>query len=100
MYANEDTRKHLLVRAKFFLTKHPASGQGHKNSVPRYFFELYPELKRACDLAMDLTDIFNRKVDTDTVRMMLVRWYDKADTMDIGKFRTVTDSFRNYYDTI
>ncbi len=49
---------------------------------------------------MDLTDIFNRKVDKDTARLNLARWYNKVDEMDGGQFRTVTETFRNHYDTI
>ncbi|MCH5240297.1 MAG: transposase, partial [Muribaculaceae bacterium] len=28
------------------------------------------------------------------------RWYDKVDNLDMGQFKTVTDTFRNHYDTI
>lgn len=49
---------------------------------------------------MDLTDIFNQKVDKDVARLNLARWYDKVDEMDGGQFRTVTETFRNHYDTI
>lgn len=63
-------------------------------------FEFYPELKKAYDLAMELTDIFNQKVEKDVARLNLARWYDKVDKMDGGQFRTVTETFRNHYDTI
>lgn len=63
-------------------------------------FEFYPELKRAYDLAMELTDIFNQRVDKDVARLNLARWYEKVDRMDGGQFRTVTETFRNHYDTI
>ena len=43
---------------------------------------------------------FNRKVDKDTARLNLARWYNKVDEMDGGQFRTVTETFRNHYDTI
>ena len=49
---------------------------------------------------MELTDIFNQKVDKDVVRLNLVRWYDKVDRMDGGLFCTVTEMFRTHYDTI
>ena len=34
------------------------------------------------------------------VRLNLARWYDKVDRMSAGQFRTVTETFRNHYDTI
>ena len=49
---------------------------------------------------MELTDIFNQRVDKDVARRNLTRWYEKVDSMDDGPFRTVTETFRNHYDTI
>ena len=99
-YANGDTRKQLLARAKYILAKHPSKWTRSQQWRADIIFEFYPELKRAYDLAMDLTDIFNQKVDKDTARLNLARWYNKVDEMDGGQFRTVTETFRNHYDTI
>lgn len=99
-YANGDTRKQLLARAKYILTKHASKWTGSQQWRADIIFEFYPELKRAYDLAMDLTDIFNQKVDKATARLNLARWYDKVEKMAGGQFRTVTETFRNHYDTI
>lgn len=99
-YANGDTRKQLLARAKYILTKHATKWTQSQQRRADIIFEFYPELKRAYDLAMDLTDIFNQKVDKDTARLNLARWYNKVDEMYGGQFRTVTETFRNHYDTI
>lgn len=99
-YANGDTRRQLLARAKYILTKHASKWTKSQQWRADIIFEFYPELKKAYDLAMDLTDIFNRKVDKDTGRLYLARWYNKVDEMGGGQFRTVTETFRNHYDTI
>lgn len=99
-YANGDTRKQLLARAKYILTKHASKWTKSQQWRADIIFEFYPELKKAYDLAMELTDIFNQKVDKDVARLNLARWYDKVDRMDGGQFRTVTETFRNHYDTI
>lgn len=99
-YANGDTRKQLLARAKYILTKHATKWTKSQQWRANIIFEFYPELKKAYDLAMDLTDIFNQKVDKDVARLNLARWYDKVDKMDGGQFRAVTETFRNHYDTI
>lgn len=99
-YANGDTRRQLLARAKYILTKHASKWTKTQQWRADIIFEFYPELKKAYDLAMDLTDIYNRKVDKDTARLNLARWYNKVDEMDGGQFRTVTETFRNHYDTI
>ena len=99
-YSNGDTRKQLLARAKYILTRHASKWTRSQQRRADIIFEFYPELKKAYDLAMELTDIFNKKVDKDVARLNLARWYDKVDRMDGGQFRTVTDTFRNHYDTI
>lgn len=99
-YANGDTRKRLLARAKYILTRHASKWTESQQWRAEIIFESYPELKKAYDLAMDLTDIFNQKVGKDAARLKLARWYDKVDHMDQGQFRTVTETFRNHYDTI
>lgn len=99
-YANGDTRKQLLARAKYILTRHASKWTESQQWRAEIIFESYPELKKAYDLAMDLTDISNQKVGKDAARLKLARWYDKVDHMDQGLFRTVTETFRNHYDTI
>ena len=99
-YVNGDTRKQLLARAKYILTKHASKWTESQQWRADIIFEFYPELKRAYDLAMDLTDIFNQKVDKDVARLNLARWYNKVDEMVEGQFRTVAETFRNHYDTI
>lgn len=99
-YANGDTRKQLLARAKYILTKHASKWTKTQRWRAEIIFEFYPELKTAYDLAMELTDIFNQKVDKDIARLNLARWYNKVDEMAGGQFRTVTETFRNHYDTI
>ncbi len=91
-YANGDTRKQLPARAKYILTKHASKWTKSQQWRADIIFEFYPELKKAYDLAMDLTDIFNQKVDRDAARLNLARWYDRVDRMDGGQFRTVTET--------
>ena len=54
----------------------------------------------AYDLALELTDIFNMRTQISVARLALARWYDKVDKMCSSPFRTVTETFRNHYDTI
>ena len=62
--------------------------------------EYYPELKRAYDLAMELTDIYNAKSHINAARLKLARWFDKVEKMGTDAFYTVIDTFYNHYDTI
>lgn len=51
-YANGDTRKQLLARAKYILTKHASKWTKSQLWRADIIFEFYPELRKAYDLAM------------------------------------------------
>lgn len=99
-YANGDTRKQLLARAKYILTKHESKWTKAQRWRADIIFEFYPELKRAYELAMELTDIFNRKCVKDVARTKLARWFNEVEKMAGNAFQTVIDTFMNHYDTI
>jgi len=99
-YANGDTRKQLLARAKYILTKHESKWTRSQRWRADIIFEFYPELKQAYDLAMELTDIYNAKSRKDAARLKLARWFDKVAKLAGNAFQTVTDTFENHYETI
>lgn len=99
-YANGDTRKQLLARAKFILTKHESKWTPSQRWRADIIFEFYPELKRAYELAMQLTDIFNTKCIKNAARTKLARWFNEVEKLAGNAFQTVIDTFENHYDTI
>lgn len=99
-YANGDTRKQLLARAKYILTKHESKWTKSQQWRADIIFEFYPELREAYDLAMELTDIYNHKSSKDAARLKLARWFNKVAQLAGNAFQTVIDTFANHYDTI
>lgn len=99
-YANGDTRKQLLARAKYILTKHESKWTPAQKWRADIIFEFYPELKEAYGLAMELTDIFNARCIKDVARTRLARWFNKVEQLSGSAFLTVIDTFTNHYDTI
>lgn len=99
-YANGDTRKQLLARAKYILTKHESKWTKAQQWRADIIFEFYPELKRAYELAMELTGIFNTKCIKDIARTKLARWFNEVEQLAGNTFQTVIDTFTNHYDTI
>ena len=99
-YSNGDTRKQLLARAKFILTKHKSKWTESQRLRAEIIFENYPELKKAYDLAMELTDIYNAKSIKDAARLKLAKWFNKVEKLGMDNFYTVIDTFKNHYDTI
>ncbi|NDV97417.1 DDE transposase [Dysgonomonas sp. 521] len=99
-YANGDTRKQLLARAKFILTRHETKWTPSQRWRADIIFEFYPELKQAYDVAMELTNIYNKKSSKNAARLNLARWFDKVSRLVGNAFQTVIDTFTNHYDTI
>ena len=99
-YSNGDTRKQLLARAKFILTKHKSKWTESQRLRAEIIFENYPELEKAYDLAMELTDIYNARSIKDAARLKLARWFNKVEKLGVDNFYTVIDTFENHYDTI
>lgn len=99
-YANGDTRKQLLARAKYILTRHESKWTESQRRRADIIFEFYPELKRAYELAMELTGIFNTRCLKDVARTKLARWFNEVEKLAGNAFQTVIDTFANHYDTI
>jgi transposase len=99
-YANGDTRKQLLARAKFILTRHESKWTASQKWRADIIFEFYPELKEAYQLAMELTGIYNAKSHKDAARLNLAKWFDKVSKLAGNAFQTVIETFINHYDTI
>lgn len=99
-YANGDTRKQLLARAKFILTKHSSKWTDSQRWRADIIFEFYPELKNAYDMALELTDIFNSRCSKNQARLKLAKWYDGVERLAGNQFFTVLNTFHNHYDTI
>lgn len=99
-YANGDTRKQLLARAKFILTRHESKWTHAQRWRADIIFEYYPELKEGYEPAMELTDIYNKKSSKNGARLNLARWFDKVSRLAGNAFQTVIETFTNHYDTI
>ena len=74
-YTNGDTRKQLLARAKHVLVKHFSKWTESQRIRAEIIFDHYPELKSVYDLAIELTDIYNKHYDKDVTRAKLALWY-------------------------
>lgn len=99
-HTNGDTRKQLLARAKHVLVKHFSKWNESQRIRAEIIFEYYPELKSVYDLAMELTNVYNKHYDKDVARGKLALWYNKIEELGYGCFRTVTNTMQNYYETI
>ena len=99
-YRNGDTHKQLLARAKHILTKNQVNWPQSQRERAEIIFEAYPDLRYACQLAQELTDIYNSRSPVEVARTKLARWHDAVEEMEYGPFQTVLNTFHNHYQTI
>lgn len=98
--ANSDTVKQLLARSRYALYKKPNTWTDDQKERANLVFERFPDLKKAYDLAQELSNIF-----TDTEEKLygltrLAKWHEKVRQSGFKSFNTVARSIENHYQTI
>lgn len=99
-YANGDTRKQLLARAKLILTRQESNWTTSQKWRADIIFEFCPELKNANHLIIELISIYNAKSHKDAARLNLAKWCDRASKLAENQLQTIIDTFINHYDTM
>ena len=95
-YTNGDTRKQLLARAKHVLVKHYSKWTESQRIRAEIIFDHYPELKSVYDLAIELTNIYNKHYDKDVARGKLALWYNKIGSVVILGGLSLVNSLHAY----
>lgn len=98
--SNGDTLKQLLARSRYVLykkTKDWTPAQQHRASL---LFEKYPDLKRAYDLTMDLSRVYDNTEDKLYGLTRLAKWHEKVRQSGFKVFNTVSRSIQKHYRTI
>jgi len=99
-FRNGDTRRQLLARSRHIVMKHFTKWTSSQQIRAEILFEQYPDIKEAYDLSMELTAIYNQKINKASAITKLARWYDKVERLDIKFFKTVVNTMQNNYATI
>ena len=63
-------------------------------------FELYPNLEKACNLAKDLRNIFEKTTDKIIGLSRFAKWHEKVNQSAFKSFNTISRSIMNHYQTI
>jgi transposase len=100
LLSNGDTNKQLLARSRYFLYKNKSKWT--KNQIERaaLLFELYPDIKKAYDIAQDLRNIFEKTTDKIIGFARLAKWHEKVNQSGFKSFNTISKSIMNHYQTI
>ena len=97
---NGDTLKQLLARGRYALYKKPNTWTDNQRERAQLVFERFPDLKKAYDLAQELSHIFTSTSEKIYGLTRLAKWHEKVRQSGFKSFNTVAKSIQNHYQTI
>ena len=98
--SNGDTIKQLLARSRYVLYKKPNTWTDSQKERAQLVFERFPDLKKAYDLALELSNIFTNTTEKIYGLTRLAKWHEKVRQSGFKSFNTVARSIENHYKTI
>ncbi|WAC15427.1 ISAon1 family transposase [Dyadobacter pollutisoli] len=97
---NGDTVKQLLARARYALYKKPNTWTDSQKERAQLLFERFPDLKKAYELALELSNIFTNTTEKIYGLTRLAKWHERVRQSGFKSFNTVARSIENHYKTI
>lgn len=97
---NGDTIKQLLARSRYALYKKPNTWTENQKERAQLVFERLPDLKKAYELALELSNIFTNTTEKIYGLTRLAKWHEKVRQSGFKSFNTVARSIENHYKTI
>lgn len=98
--SNGDTVKQLLARSRYVLYKKAKDWTENQKQRVELLFERYTDLKKAYELTMALSHIFEHTNDKLYGLARLAKWHEKVRQSGFKAFNTVARSIQNHYETI
>ncbi|KAA0993914.1 transposase [Dyadobacter sp. UC 10] len=98
--ANGDTVKQLLARSRYALYKKPGTWTDSQRERAQLLFERFPDLKKAYELALELSNIFTNTSEKIYGLTRLAKWHEKVRQSGFKAFNTVARSIESHYKTI
>lgn len=97
---NGDTIKQLLARGRYALYKKPNTWTESQRERAQLLFERFPDLKKAYELTLELSNIFTTTTEKIYGLTRLAKWHEKVRQSGFKSFNTVARSIENHYKTI
>lgn len=99
-YANDDTRKELLMRSRYLLFRSANKWTDRQEQRAAILFREYPDIKTAYSLCHSLRMIFSKNTIKDAARLSMARWYNKVEEAGLHSFNVIAATFYEHYDEI
>ncbi len=97
---NGDTIKQLLARSRYLLYKWQGNWTREQEERGLILFEKYPTLKKAYDLAQELSWIYSNTKEKIYGLTRLAKWCEKVEQSGFKSFNTIARTINNQYKKI
>ena len=98
--SNGETLPQIMARSRHLILQHSSKWNETQCKRAEILFETFPTLKKAYELSLALTEIFNKKSTIDAARLNLAKWYNQVEAFGCTVFNKVTETFKNHTQTI
>lgn len=98
--SNGETMAQIIAKSKHIILKNKSKWNQQQSDRARILFNQFPLLKKAYDLSIKLTEIFNRKIKPEEARLSLARWYNEVEEFGDNNLNRILDTFENHNITI
>ena len=100
MLSNGETLKQLLARSRYLLYKAERNWTTEQASRAAILFYIYPDLRRAYDLAQKLSWIYTNTTDKTYALTRLAKWHEAVEQSGFKSFNTIARTIQNHYPRI
>ena len=97
---NGETKPQIMASSRHIILMHKSKWNIQQQARADILFGMFPKLKKAYDIYLELVDIFNRKSKPAEARLNLARWYNKVEAFGDEGFNKVIETFENHNATI
>ena len=98
--SNGETKKQLLARSRYLLYKHESKWTINQKERAQILFEIYPDIKQAYQLSIELSNIFQNTTNKLYAYTKLAKWHEKVSQAGFKTFNTISRTIINHYKTI
>jgi len=98
--SNGETLRQLLARSRYLLYKGEYKWTVEQKERSLLLFERYPDIRKAYQLAQELTMIFNTTTDKLIAFTKLARWNDKVEQSGFKSFNSISRTMISHHPRI
>lgn len=99
VFSNGDTKKQLLARSRYIITKKPNDWTANQKQRSEILFKLYPSIEKAYKHTLEFRSIYEEECKTKA-KQRFENWFEDTEKLEFKNFNTAVSSIRYHFETI